>query len=486
MTRRPGLAALLALALLATAACGSRRSEEDFAALYAGNESARSAAARQSAGDDGGDDAPADGTGVDGSGTDGTGGDGAAPSDGGSATTGGGSTGGGSGSTAGTAGTAGGDDGDGGPGVVLVLRGRPIRLGSVGTTSGPIGSALAPGVRAAQAWAAWVNANGGIAGRPVELVVADDGGDPARHRSLVQQLVEERGVVAFLHTTAALSGQSAVSYLERKGIPVVGSEGGSPWFLTSPMYFPQMPSDTRLASSFGNLMAALGKPKGFTKVAIVSCAEAQGCASATTEQGFTQAGLQIVYRARASLAQPDYTAPCLAARDQGAQMMFVALDGQANQRLADNCAAVGFRPLLVHSAQSTTPAELARPSMDGAYVGQSTAPWFQTSIPAVAEYDRVLKAYAPSVVSDGSAIQGWVSARLMEAALRKAPDPTTSAGILQGLYSIQGDDLGGLTYPISFTAGQRNNAGVMPACYWLVRVQRGTFVSPDGGQRHCP
>ena len=465
MTRssRTTVAVVLALLLLATA-CGSRRDEDEFAALYAGSSDGTTGGQQRSGGagttDDDGDLIVAGGVDSGGSGT--------------SATPGGGTR---------SGGGVGGPVASGGGGAA---RGAPIRLGSVGTTSGPIGGALAPGVRAAQAWAAWINANGGIDGHPVELVVADDGGDPARHRSLVQQFVEDKGVVAFLHTTAALSGQSAVTYLEGKKVPVVGSEGGSPWFLTSPMYFPQMPSDTRLASSFGNLMAALGKPKGFTKVAIVSCAEAQGCASATTAEGFTQAGLEIVYRSRASLAQPDYTAPCLAAKNEGAQMMFVALDGQANQRLADNCAAVDFRPLLVHSAQSTTPSELNRPSMEGAYVGQSTAPWFQTTIPAVAEFDRVLKAFAPSVVPDGSSIQGWVSARLLEAALRKAPDPTTSAGILQGLYAIGGDDLGGLTYPVSFRAGASNNAGVMPACYWLVRVERGRFVSPDGGQRHCP
>jgi branched-chain amino acid transport system substrate-binding protein len=460
MARRPLVTAVLACLLLAVAAGGSSRDEADFEALYAGSRtSTRSGGPSVGTGEEVGVVDPATGTGADGGVVAGSG------------------TTGGTGATATPTATGGG---------VTAARGTPIRIGSVGTTSGPIGGALAPGVRAAQAWAAWINATGGIAGHPIELSVADDGGDPARHRSLVQQFVEDKGVVAFVHTTAALSGQSAVSYLESKRIPVVGSEGGSPWFLTSPMYFPQMPSDTRLAASFGNLMASLGKPQGFTKVAVVSCAEAQGCASATDQAGFDQAGLQVVYRSRASLAQPDYTAPCLAAKNQGAQMLFVALDGQANQRLADNCAAVDYRPLLVHSAQSTSPAELARPSMEGAYVGQSTAPWFQTSIPAVAEYDRVLKAFAPSVVSDGSAIQGWVSARLLEAALRKAADPTTSTGILQGLYSIRGDDLGGLTYPITFTAGAANNTAVMPACYWVVKVQRGAFVSPDGGQRHCP
>jgi branched-chain amino acid transport system substrate-binding protein len=480
--RRPSRlgAVLLAFGLLAaTSACGSARTDEDFRALYAGSNGGQ--ADRPAAGADrASDGAQAAAT---------TGGD-ATATDGGSTSTGDG-TNGGAATAGGTSGSTATGGASSGGGITITggggrATGSPIRLGSVGTTSGPIGGALAPGVRAAQAWAAWVNANGGIAGHPVQLVVADDGGDPAKHRSLVQQFVEQRGVVAFLHTTAALSGQSAVTYLESKHIPVIGSEGGSPWFLTSPVYFPQMPSDTRLASSFGNLMAFLGKPHGFTKVAIVSCAEAQGCASATTESGFTQAGLQIVYRARASLAQPDYTAPCLAAKNQGAQMMFVALDGQSDQRLADNCASVDYHPLLVHSAQSTTPAELRRPSMDGAYVGQSTAPWFSTGIPAVAEFDHVLKAFAPSVVPDGSAIQGWVSARLLEAALRKAPDPTTSAGILAGLYAIHGDDLGGLTYPISFTKGAPDNAGNMPACYWVVKVQRGAFVSPDGGQRHCP
>jgi branched-chain amino acid transport system substrate-binding protein len=465
---RPGLV-LLALALVVvTAACGSRRDEDDFAALYAGSteEIDNSSSER-------------DGRSTDGFGIDDVIGPGVTDGGEGGATTGGSAT------SGGGQGTAGGAGGSGGLGVVAPT-GPPIRLGSVGTTTGPIGGALAPGVRAAQAWVASVNARGGIAGHPVELVVADDGGDPARHRSLVQQFVEERDVVAFLHTTAALSGQSAVTYLEDQEIPVVGSEGGSPWFLTSPMYFPQMPSDTRLASSFGNIMREIGRPHGFTKVAIVSCAEAQGCASATTAEGFTQAGLDIVYRTRASLAQPDYTAPCLAAKNAGAQMLFVALDGQANQRLADNCAAVDFRPLLVHSGQSTTPAELTRPSMDGAYVGQSTAPWFQTSLPAVAEFDRAMRSYAPGVAPDGSAIQGWVSAKLLEAALRKATDPTTSAGVLAGLHAIDGDDLGGLTYPITFRAGAPNNAEVMPPCYWLVKVERGAFVSPDGGQRHCP
>jgi hypothetical protein len=73
----------------------------------------------------------------------------------------------------------------------------------------------------------------------------------------------------------------------------------------------------------------------------------------------------------------------------------------------------------------------------------------------------------------------------MEAALRATSDPTTSSGILRGLYSIHGNDLGGLTFPITYHQGAPNNGGTEAGCRWVVRVQNGRFVSPDSGQRHC-
>jgi branched-chain amino acid transport system substrate-binding protein len=128
--------------------------------------------------------------------------------------------------------------------------GSTITIGSVGTLSGPVGGSLVGGVRALQAWVEAQNAKGGLRGHPVKLVVADDGGDPARHRALVQQFVERDKVIAFIHNVAPLSGQAAVSYLQEKKIPVIGTEGGSPWVNENPMYFPQMPNGCEGSGSF--------------------------------------------------------------------------------------------------------------------------------------------------------------------------------------------------------------------------------------------
>ena len=363
--------------------------------------------------------------------------------------------------------------------------GSAIRVASVSTLSGPIGSAVASGPRALQAWAAAKNASGGVDGHPIEVTVVDDGGDPSRHLALVRQMVEEREVVAFVHNAAPLSGQSSVAYLEQKGIPVIGTEGGSPWVNTSPVFFPQIDSDTFLADSFAGSMAAAGLPSGLKKIAVVSCAELQSCATAVRPKAFEAAGLRVVYQTQVSLAQPDYTAQCLGARNAGAELLFLAMDAQGTQRIADNCASVGFRPVIGHTAQSVSVTELSRPSLNGAVIGSPFAPWFQDSIPGVAEFRQAMAQHAPAVPADGSAISGWISGEVLARAIVNAADPATSAGILEGLHKISDDDIGGLTYPIAYPLGRPNNAGSQQGCFWLVRVQGGHFVSPDGGRRQC-
>jgi branched-chain amino acid transport system substrate-binding protein len=67
-------------------------------------------------------------------------------------------------------------------------------IGNVGTTSGPLGKRYGVMQQAVQVWADVVNKHGGIAGHPVRVEAGDDANDPARHLSLVQQMVEQQHV----------------------------------------------------------------------------------------------------------------------------------------------------------------------------------------------------------------------------------------------------------------------------------------------------
>ncbi|MDQ1424820.1 MAG: branched-chain amino acid transport system substrate-binding protein, partial [Acidimicrobiaceae bacterium] len=57
---------------------------------------------------------------------------------------------------------------------------QPIKVGNIGIYSGVGGAVTRNGLSALKAWEQSVNAQGGVAGHPVQVVVADDGGDPAQ------------------------------------------------------------------------------------------------------------------------------------------------------------------------------------------------------------------------------------------------------------------------------------------------------------------
>src|SRR3954452_7450298 len=362
--------------------------------------------------------------------------------------------------------------------------GAPILIGSVGTQSGIVGASISDGTRALQAWASGINAKGGIKGHPVQVIVGDDGGDPSRHQQLIQQFVEEKHVAAFVYNSAPLSGQSSVQYLTQKRVPVIGSELGGQWFYTSPMFFPQTSSG--LALTYVNIAGIAGfvVPKGKTKVATLTCQEAQFCTDANRiwPQMAPSVGFQVVSQGRASLAQPDFTSECLSAKNANAQVLLMAMDTNSVGRVASSCARVDFHPVFSFATTVTVDRMRSDPNLEGTVLALPLSPWFQATNASVAQYKDTMARYAPGNTPTASGENGWASAKLFELAETRASDPTTSAGVLDGLWSMKNETLGGLIPPITFTKDQ-NAPGVK--CWTVVVITGGQFTAPEGGQLHC-
>ena len=73
--------------------------------------------------------------------------------------------------------------------------GSVIRLGVVGTFSGPVGGLVKDTINGIRVWQQYTNDNGGVNGHRVEVAGGDDGGDPARHISIQRQFGEQGGGV---------------------------------------------------------------------------------------------------------------------------------------------------------------------------------------------------------------------------------------------------------------------------------------------------
>jgi branched-chain amino acid transport system substrate-binding protein len=361
--------------------------------------------------------------------------------------------------------------------------GSTILLGTVGTFSGPSGSAWKPGVDGVQIWAKDVNRRGGLDGHPVKVLVADDGGDPARHLSLVKEFVENRKVFAFVYTVVSTSYSKAVEdYLIKKGIVVVGGDASAKLWETSKPYFPM--GTTQSGALFSHMKAAKQLHPEMKKIAVLTCREAQGCTEAAT--GWPEAGKKVgfetVYRAEVSIAQPDFTAECLGARNAGAELMFVAVDPNSVRRLGSSCGRQTYKPVYVLPSGVISSGQARDENLEGALGVNLVMPWMSSATPGQKEWQAAVKRFNPSLQLNITTPFGWVSGKMLEKAGtgRIGANPSR-AGLLAGLLTFKGETLGGIAPPLTFTASRKNSE-----CWFTVNFKGGSWKEGEGGLAGCP
>ena len=385
----------------------------------------------------------------------------------------------------GAAGAANGGDGSvagsAGPAAAQVANLSPIKLGHIGTYSGLLGAIFAGGPEMMQVWANWVNTHGGLNGHPVKVVTADDGGDPSRNLALTRDMVENQGVVAFVGNIVPLSLTGSKAYLEQKQIPLIGGDLTDVAWYQSPMIFPQG------ALIDGSLRGAAAQAAqvGSRNVALLYCGEASACFEARDifQQGaVAAAGGNLVYTAQVSLAQPDFTSECIQLKTNRVDAVVATVDGNSLSRLARACAQQQVRVKFVSFALALVSSLASDPNLDGLIGTTGLFPWMLTDGPA-AEYAQAIATYAPGLETSGTTAAVWGSGALAQAAGRNLPTgDVTSNDLLEGLYALNGDTLGGLAPPLTYRRGQ---PPVAYNCYYTIALSGGVFTTPSGLQATC-
>lgn len=359
-------------------------------------------------------------------------------------------------------------------------KGHPIVVGNVGTYSGPIGSMLRQAPRAVQAWAASVNARGGLNGHPVKVIVMDDGGDAAKSRSQVQELVEQHKVVALVgNMPLAASLKAWQPYIEEKKIPVIGGSCIDGWN-DSPMLFSQCPSLD--SSIFGTVLvgAKHGKSKKFGAFV---CTEDPSC-SYMADRWFKggqaeRAGLDPRYQANISITQPDYTAECIQARNAGVELLSVMGDPNTWERVAASCHRQNYNPQFIEN--SVVSANLpSKPGFSDALSPQLVMPFAGVSSPVFREFEDAWRKYGSGVI-EGSASMGWAGAKIFEKAARTAESDISSVGLVRSLYTFKNERFGGMTVPLSYGPKGTSDSH----CIFFMKAKGGRWTAPAGDRPLC-
>jgi branched-chain amino acid transport system substrate-binding protein len=400
---------------------------------------------------------------------------------------GGGSTAGGTATSGGSAGSTGAAAGTapmpGSPGPSTPLPGAggkksEILFGSFGAESGVLGAVSGPAPPAIRAWAASVNARGGINGHPVRVILGDDNADPSRTLALVRQMVERDKVIAFFNDYS-FTLSAATRYLEERQIPVVGTIGGDVVGDHSSMVFnPLVGPDKGQAWGFLLTIATQTDRK---KLGLIYCREANTCA--VQMQSFKKLlpwnGLTSVYEAQVSLAQPDYTAEMLQAQRAGAEVIVSLVDSASVARLVQSAHRQGYNPIFSGTYNLNQDLIYAGgKDVEGLLLTSRTPPW--DSSPKMQFYRDAMDRYQPRAYRGDLGGGVFVVGRLIEEKIGPfIGEPPATAQILEGLYALSNEKLGGLLPGVGFVNGEHfgTNQCVVP-----VKLTGGKFVAHDAAE----
>ncbi|MBB1094146.1 ABC transporter substrate-binding protein [Rhodopseudomonas palustris] len=144
---------------------------------------------------------------------------------------------------------------------------EPIKIGSVLSVTGPAAFLGDPELKTLQLYVEKINQEGGLLGRPVQLIHYDDGSDATKANSFGKRLIEDDKVDVLIGGTTTGSTMSMAPLVDRAGIPFISLAGGVVIVEPVKKWMFKTPHTDRMAAErvFGDM-----KKRNLTKVALLS------------------------------------------------------------------------------------------------------------------------------------------------------------------------------------------------------------------------
>jgi branched-chain amino acid transport system substrate-binding protein len=352
-----------------------------------------------------------------------------------------------------------------------------IVLGAVGVHTGVIGDILAPIEHGARAWGGDINARGGLNGHPVRIIFADDGGDPGKALSIGRKLIEQDKIVAFYAEQAPGTLQVYIKLAEKAGIPIFGACSCNPDAAESANMFSATLGAFQ-GMNWSHTMMAF--KSGKKKLSIFYCREVAICSKGaeTIEKKLAPSlGLEVVHTANVSMAAPDYTAEMLAAKNAGAEVIVTYVENPTTLRIIRSGKRQNYKPLISSqmSAHDERIFKHGKEDAEGVQIGASMWHWDN---PKMADFKVAMGKYVPGGILGSFSMNSWVNGKFLEILSKSWPDQNvTGKDVINSLYAVKGETIGGLVPPLTFKEGQGNDRANL--CAYPTVIKDGKFVQEE-------
>lgn len=161
---------------------------------------------------------------------------------------------------------------------------------SLGVT-GPVAGAARANIAGLEAAIETVNSQGGIDGRAVQLVVGDDGLDPARATTLLQEQLDKGQIDLVVPGSTSNVGLALIAALTREGIITTGQQATLADATKYPSHFGMVVPNSTQVQGLVDVVAS----EGHAKVGVLHSNDANGAAvGAAYRAAFEAKGLAVV------------------------------------------------------------------------------------------------------------------------------------------------------------------------------------------------
>lgn len=325
------------------------------------------------------------------------------------------------------------------PGVTA----NEIVVGSCSALTGPanfLGTQMTTG---GEAYLKEVNDAGGVHGRQIRLIKRDDGYEPLRTITCVNQLISKDKVFALGFFVGTPTGAKAAPMAESKHVPLVGLFTGAE-LLRNPVkkwvinvrasYY----DETR--AMIDNLVAL-----GRDRVAVFYQEDAFGKA--------VLSGVEIALSkyGKKPIALGTYKRNTMNIEDGLASIQHSNPDAIVMvgtyaplAKFVRESRSRGLNPLFLNVSFVGTEAfaREAGEAGEGVVITQVVPPPNREDLPAVSDYHKALAKYFPEESPNFVSLEGYITARVLVEGLRRAGPSPTRAGLISALENMNGVDIG--------------------------------------------
>ena len=333
---------------------------------------------------------------------------------------------------------------------------KEILIGQCAALSGAA-AGLGTGVnQGLNAWIAEVNGKGGINGRTLRLITADDGYDPDKCVEGTVKLIEEDKVFALAGYVGTPTTKVAIPIVTESKVPLVGAFTGAGLLRKDEQTSKPHRYVINFRASYGNetdtLVEHLTKDLGMTKIACFYQNDSFGQAGlAGTEAALKKRSLTLVSKGtfeRNTVVVKKGLAEVMAGNPEAVIMVgpykpvttFLAEAKTAGLKARfATVSFVGTENLITEAAANG----------DRVIISQVVPSPADASVPLVKDYLAAMKATYPSATPGYVSLEGYATARLLGIGLAKAGKELTREGLIDAFDHLAETDLGGMDIHLS-------------------------------------